>query len=30
MDKKNKYEGLFIINADLAEDGRDKIIEDIE
>jgi len=30
VDKKNKYEGLFIINADLAEDGRDKIIEDIE
>ena len=29
MDKKNKYEGLFIINADLAEGDRDKVIEDI-
>ncbi len=27
---RNKYEGLFIINADLAEDDRDKVIEDIE
>ncbi|MCK5595474.1 30S ribosomal protein S6 [bacterium] len=30
MDKKNKYEGLFIINADLAEEDRDRVIEDIE
>ncbi len=30
MDTKNKYEGLFIINADLAEEDRDKVIEDIE
>ena len=27
---KNKYEGLFIINADLAEEDRDKVIKDIE
>ncbi|MFH1904046.1 MAG: 30S ribosomal protein S6 [bacterium] len=27
---KNKYEGLFIINSDLAEDDRDKVIEEIE
>ena len=27
---KNKYEGLFIINSDLAEDNRDKVIKDIE
>lgn len=27
---KNKYEGLFIINSDLAEDSRDKVIEEIE
>ena len=30
MDRKNKYEGLFIINADLAEDERGKVIKDIE
>jgi len=30
VDTKNKYEGLFIINADLAEEDRDKVIEDIE
>ncbi|MBU0477706.1 30S ribosomal protein S6 [bacterium] len=27
---KNKYEGLFVINSDLAEDDRDKVIEEIE
>ena len=27
---KNKYEGMFVISADLAEEGRDKVIEDIE
>ncbi len=27
---KNKYEGLFIINSDLAEEDRDKAIKDIE
>ncbi len=27
---KNKYEGLFIINSDLAEEDRDKVIKDIE
>ena len=30
MDTKNKYEGLFIINADLAEDDRDQVIGNIE
>ncbi len=30
MDRKNKYEGLFIVNADLAEEDRDKVIKDIE
>ena len=27
---RNKYEGLFVINADLAEEDRDKVIKDIE
>lgn len=27
---RNKYEGLFIINSDLAEDDRDKVIGEIE
>ena len=27
---RNKYEGLFIINADLAEEEQDKVIKDIE
>jgi len=27
---RNKWEGLFIINADLAEEDRDKVIKEIE
>ena len=27
---RNKYEGLFVINADLAAEEQDKVIKDIE